>query len=268
MEIGAFPEGLIVELAEVLAQAASHSELTDIFAARGIEAPGEHQGGKAKRIRKALLDRQTKDGHGSEVAAFVCALLDPARYAGKPAEFDELRSKINALLGTVDLELSEKGRLHSAGKRVTLAGEDKRAKALMKKLRQRRVHPDLLKFCKPEILKGDYFHAMLEAVKSVAQKIREKTALSSDGAELAEQAFGGARPRLAINRLANESERSERRGFQDLLVGIFGTFRNPIAHAPRGAWPISEEDTLDLLSFLSYVHRRLDRATAERGGSV
>ena len=65
---------------------------------------------------------------------------------------------------------------------------------------------------------------------------------------------------LRINALANESHRSEQHGFATLLVGMFGTFRNPTAHAPRISWPMSEEDALDLFTLASYTHRRLDGA--------
>jgi hypothetical protein len=41
---------------------------------------------------------------------------------------------------------------------------------------------------------------------------------------------------------------------------MFGTFRNVTAHAPKITWSIKEEDALDLLSMLSYFHRRLDAA--------
>ena len=33
------------------------------------------------------------------------------------------------------------------------------------------------------------------------------------------------------------------------LRGVFGTFRNPVAHAPRTEWEISEADALDLSMF-------------------
>jgi hypothetical protein len=41
---------------------------------------------------------------------------------------------------------------------------------------------------------------------------------------------------------------------------MFGTFRNVTAHAPKITWPINEQDALDLLSLVSYLHRRLDAA--------
>jgi uncharacterized protein (TIGR02391 family) len=44
------------------------------------------------------------------------------------------------------------------------------------------------------------------------------------------------------------------------LKGVFGTFRNVTAHAPKIHWTIEEQDALDLLTMVSYLHRRLDRA--------
>ena len=65
---------------------------------------------------------------------------------------------------------------------------------------------------------------------------------------------------LAINSLRTETEKSEQKGFANLLKGMFGTFRNVTGHAPRISWPIDEQDALDLLSIVSYLHRRLDSA--------
>lgn len=46
----------------------------------------------------------------------------------------------------------------------------------------------------------------------------------------------------------------------NLLKGVFGTFRNTTAHAPKITWPIDEQDALDILSTISLIHRKLDKA--------
>jgi len=48
------------------------------------------------------------------------------------------------------------------------------------------------------------------------------------------------------------------------MKGCFSAFRNPTAHEPRIVWHVSEADTLDLLSTLSLIHRRLDNAVVLR----
>jgi uncharacterized protein (TIGR02391 family) len=93
----------------------------------------------------------------------------------------------------------------------------------------------------------------------VADKIREKTGLTSDGSRLVDEAFGGKEPLLAFNTLQTETERSEHTGLMNLMKGLFGVFRNTTAHAPKIKWPINEQDALDMLTLASMIHRRLDQ---------
>ena len=66
---------------------------------------------------------------------------------------------------------------------------------------------------------------------------------------------------LAINSLKSESERSEQKGFLNLVKGTYGMFRNTTAHDARIHWNVSKDDAEDLLSLVSLIHRRLDAAT-------
>jgi uncharacterized protein (TIGR02391 family) len=121
-------------------------------------------------------------------------------------------------------------------------------------------HPDVLRFCRTELVADNYFHAVLEATKSIADKLRAKSGLADDGAKLVDATLCGAAPRLAINELTTESQRSEQSGFANLIKGVFGMFRNPAAHEARVLWAISKGDAEDLLSVASLIHRRLDAA--------
>lgn len=42
--------------------------------------------------------------------------------------------------------------------------------------------------------------------------------------------------------------------------GNFSTFRNLFAHEAKIKWVTNETDTFDILSTISFVHRRLDEA--------
>ena len=112
-----------------------------------------------------------------------------------------------------------------------------------------------------EVIAADnYFHAVLEASKRIADKLRTTTGLTDDGGTLVDAAMCGLSPLLAINALASESQRSEQSGFANLVKGTFGMFRNPSAHEARILWPISKKDAEDLLSLAYLIHRRLDAA--------
>jgi uncharacterized protein (TIGR02391 family) len=157
--------------------------------------------------------------------------------------------------------LSESGVLLPVDRAGTLSEARRRAEELRADLVVRGVHPDVLKFCREELIADDYFHAVLEAVKSVGDKLRARTGLVDDGGALIDRALGGTPPMLAINALQTESEQSEQRGFANLVKGTFGMFRNPTAHAPRVHWTMSKSDAEDLLSLVSLIHRRLDAAS-------
>src|SRR5207244_9974394 len=73
----------------------------------------------------------------------------------------------------------------------------------------------------------------------------------------------GTAPRIAINDLLTDSQRSEQSGFANLVKGFFGMFRNPTAHEARVLWRMSKEDAEDLLSIASLIHRRIDAARSD-----
>lgn len=215
---------------------------------------------KRKRLFEALRTKQVRDDCANNVLAFVQTTLDPVRFVGNPAFYDAFRSRVNEALAFSGYHIGDNGNLTRVNEARTLGEAQERAGRLRAELTRRQVHHEVLEFCRAELLQENYFHAVFEATKSVAEKIRRRTGLTSDGADLIDVAFGLKAPRLAINTLRTETEQSEQKGFANLLKGIFGTFRNVTGHAPKITWPISGQDALDLLSLVSYIHRRIDAA--------
>ena len=91
-------------------------------------------------------------------------------------------------------------------------------------------------------------------------KLRSRSGLTDDGVTLVDRVLGGSPPLLAINPQASASELSEQRGFAHLVRGTFAMFRNPTAHEARIHWIMTKEDAEDLLTVVSLIHRRLDKA--------
>ena len=216
---------------------------------------------KWKRLNAALLNKQEIDNCANHVVSFIQSALNPAKHYDNRDWFDNTRHKVNQVLSFSALTIGEDGKASAVTKSSTINEASARASKLKEHLIVRNVHPDVLKYCKEELVVDNYFHAVFEATKSVADKIRIKTGLTSDGANLVDEAFSFKKiPHLALNALKTESEKSEQKGFSNLLKGLFGTFRNTTAHAPKITWAIAEIDALDILSLVSLVHRRLDRA--------
>jgi len=256
--IACFRDSHLKEICKSLADAATHAELSGLFHQCGISECGGSP--KWERMLLALNARQAQDRCGNNIVNFIQVTMDPARFVKNPDQFSEIRGSVNQLLAFSGLHLQENGKLTTVDKASTITEAEERAGRLRANLRQRRVHPEVLAFCRAELVDKNYFHAVFEATKSVAQKIRARTGLISDGAELVEKAFSGKYPLLAINSLQTETEQSEQRGFANFLKGMFGTFRNVTAHAPKIMWSVSEHDALDLLTLVSFLHRRIDNS--------
>lgn len=240
----------------------SGSEIGKLLRNLGIDDPLP---GMTKRYRlfEALHSRQCRDRCGNNVAAFIQSAMNPARYTGKVEYFEEQRHLLNEILAFAGYRLGEDGRIRTGAVATTLTEAEERAGRLRSELQRRGVHHEVLAFCRAELVQKNYFHAVFEATKSVADKIRSRTGLHGDGAGLVDQAFGSGTagmPFLAFNSLQTSTEQSEQSGLMNLMKGMFGTFRNVTAHAPRVSWEISEQDALDLLTIASFIHRRLDSA--------
>jgi uncharacterized protein (TIGR02391 family) len=213
---------------------------------------------KWRRIYNAFAQSQNSKQSRTHVLAFIRFAMKPARFTRFPHRFEPMRSNLNQALSFAGLALTEAGDIQPVAAASTLTEAQRRARDLRADLVARDIHPDVLRFCSAELLVDNYFHAVQEAVKSVADKIRSKTGLVDDGGSLVDRALGGEPPMLAINGRATISERSEQSGFANLVRGTFGMFRNPTAHEARINWEMSKRDAEDLLSLVSLIHRRLD----------
>lgn len=215
---------------------------------------------KRRRLFNAFVGSQNSRRDRTRILGFIRKAMKPPRYARQPERYEPLRTNVNRALAFVGMHIQSNGTLKTSDAARTLTEAERRARELRDDLAVRNVHPDVLRFCRAELVADNYFHAVLEAVKSVADKIRSKTGLSEDGSALVDRAFGGTAPLLEINALATDSQISEQKGFANLLRGTFGMFRNPAAHEARIHWSMTKEDAEDLISLVSLIHRRLDAA--------
>jgi uncharacterized protein (TIGR02391 family) len=218
---------------------------------------------KWKRLFNALAGWQNEKQLGNCVVMFISRVMNPVQYTTDRGLFASRRDELNVVLAFSGLTVGEDGRVRRASVAQNLDDAMERARRLHAALANRKVHEDVLRFCKAELLDENYFHAVFEAMKSIAAKIRALSGLRSDGADLVQEAFTLGKtksPVLAINNLATETDEGEQRGFANLLIGLFGTIRNPLAHNPKVEWNMSEQDALDILTTASLVHRKLDQA--------
>ena len=213
---------------------------------------------KWKRIYNAFITFQNRKQLSNNILTFINKTMNPARFIGRGEQFEDSRFELNKVISFIGLELTDKGQFKRIIEAKTIFEAEQRANRLKSKLEQRNTHVLIFTFCKAELLAENYFHTVFEAVKSIAENIRQKTGLTEDGSELIDKAFSLKNPLIKINSLLTETEQSEHKGFANLIKGVFGMFRNTTAHTPKIIWSINEIDALDILSTISLIHRKLD----------
>ncbi|MEJ7823295.1 MAG: TIGR02391 family protein [Chitinophagaceae bacterium] len=214
---------------------------------------------KWKRLYNAFVSYQNKAKISNNILRFINKSMNPARFIGKNEQYEDTRFELNKRLSFIGLELSPRGKFSLISSMTTILEAEERANRFKSKLEQRRVHNKIYEYCKAELLAQNYFHSVFEAVKSIAETIRQKSGLTSDGSELVDAAFSIRNPLIKINDLSSETQESEHKGFANLIKGVFGMFRNTTAHAPKIIWEINESDALDIMSTISLIHRKLER---------
>ncbi len=279
-----YPQATIVAVASILGETDSgltNKEIEKLLHSCGIRDPrleAEQRDpmvrkglayvsmSKRERIEQALIRNQATTETGNALLAFLRAAMDPQRYVDAPQLFQERQYRLNETLAFVGLRITDKGKVARAQTATTLTEAAQLAGRLHSELGRRGTHADVLRYCTEEVLSKNTFHAALEAVKGVGDRLRAMTGLTVDGAELAQQALacGQGQQLVAINSLQTPSERNEQTGLMHVVIGVFSLYRNPTAHDAKivrqTTRPITEDELLELFTTLSMIHHALDAA--------
>lgn len=263
-KFASFGAGQIESLAKVLGDCGTGSAITRVLNERGLE---DHSGESTKwrRLQWVFLRVQKRDKCANRVIDFIQGLMSPSRFVGDSEKFADHREKLNAILAFSGLVFGPDGEFRKREPARTLSEAELHLKSIHNKLKGRHLHPEVLKYCTTELMQENYFHAVFEATKGLAQRIRDKSDVEEDGAELVNRVFSIEKPMLALNSLQTLTEKSEHKGFAALLKGCFGAIRNPLAHGPKILWE-GEDDAADYLSLISLLHRKLDQCVPTRFG--
>jgi uncharacterized protein (TIGR02391 family) len=253
-----FNDDVIEGICRTLADMVTHREISEILQSLKISEAGGIP--KWERLLFALRLRQLKDGHSNNTIQLTTRIVNPVRFVGSTEKHMHLLLCVNKYLSFVGVQIGEDGIPKRVNPVSTLREAEERADSLKAELRRRNVHSDILKYCTAELLDKNYFHCVLEASKSLAQKIRDRVNTQKDGAALCDEVFSISNPLLALSSLQTESEQNEQKGFSNFLKGIFGMFRNVTAHSPKIKWVINEKGAIEALTIISFAHSRVDEA--------
>lgn len=169
---------------------------------------------------------------------------------------EERKKKLIAFLNLITPE-GERGTIE---KILSDAGIREFEKAEHKKFMDREFHREINLHCKKLFLDRHYFHSVFEAAKIYHRQVQEKSQSSKDGQSLMLEMWNPEKGVLKITKCETETDKNVQEGIGFLSAGLMRAVRNPTAHVPAHEWPISEDECLDILSFISFLLKKLDQA--------
>lgn len=215
---------------------------------------------KSKWLYNCFVEEINNKRSFENIYLFIEKAMDPVSYTSekKRDKFDFLYEELNKVLLLSGLSVTKEGKLTLAVKAKTLDEVDRRVNSLKKHLYNRAIHQEVTKYCIKDYLRKDYYDAVFEAAKGLAERVRTITGLTTDGGTLFQKAFAKNDPYIFFNGLSTASEISEFIGLKELLEAIFHLVRNPAAHSPKVNWKVDETKALDILTVISFAHKYLD----------
>ena len=253
-----FDDITLRNLSDIISGMLTHRQISEQLSSAGI-VDSQHGSNKTDRVYYALKERQAQDRCGNNVLAFVVRLINPKRYRDEDV-FEKDRTTINEKLAYEGIEIDISGQPKKVEKARTISEAKKRSLKIKDKVHGIGVHREILPYCEEEWLKENYFHAILEITKSVAERLRQLSSYTSDGADLVDDCFGlgkDKKPMLAFNTLQTPSDESEHKGFGNFCKGFFSMYRNPKAHNPKIMEDTQLSQMTEVLVVATIIHNKL-----------
>lgn len=170
-----------------------------------------------------------------------------------------LESFLDQLTGEGELRTTVYSILESSG---IAGGETNKDK---QEFLRRGFHSQVIRHCQVLFIQGNYFHAVFEACKVYNKLVGEKAMSQKDGEALMMDVWGWQNGVLKVTACQTETDKNVQDGIKFLSAGLMRAMRNPTAHEPALHWPITKEDCLDMLNFVSFLLRQLDKAVYYKG---
>lgn len=255
-----FEPNTIEQVVRILAEQTTGDKITNMLSNLQMLPPDDITNNtKWKRLYNAVAYAQNNNREDTliELTEYI---MTPANFYKKgAAEYNFVADKLNVIFAMCGLELNGAGKIIKVQVARSLSEAEQRTKGLKTALEPYDIHPQILVFCRPEILTDNYFHLVFEAAKCILTHLRTLSDSSLDGIQLIDYCFSGNNPRILFNKLETNEEKDEYKGFQSLLRLIVHWYRNPQAHKSKILSYNTKEDTILALILMSKARRILDK---------
>jgi hypothetical protein len=192
---------------------------------------------KRNRLSYALLSKQQQDQAANCIVRFITEAMAPGLHFNNLVRRQDMQGGLNERLSLMGLKVLDDGRVANAAQRATTVDEAMRIAGRLKtELVRRGTHPEVLRYSEEELVRRSIFHAVFEATKGLAARLRQISGSTLDGSALVDHCFGtkNGAPLVRINDFRTESEESEHRGFANPAAGDLRDIPQPAGACPSG----------------------------------
>ncbi len=251
-------DNVLTEIAKILGDAFTNTIIDECLKQLRLSANGAPST-KWRKLLFVFRKYQDKNKSSKDVFRILESLLAPVRFIKDTQTYNAILTEINKVICTEGYEIDDTGTVIVANKLSTLDEINARYSSLIKKLQDRNIHSQVLKYCTAELLTENYFHSVFEAAKGISERVREMSGIDLDGTQLYNAVFSVSNPILKYNDLVSDSEKNQQNGLKEMLNGITHYVRNVTAHEPKIKWIIEEDAAIEILTVISFLHSALDK---------
>ena len=204
-----------------------------------------------------LSELQNKFGTGP-ILKLITDVCDPQEYINKPDKHQKIVQKFNTYLKFSSIKIDKENKLVPISK-TTSKTSFKTANSNLFKARS--FHPKVVRHAKQQFTDGHYFDAVDECCKAFEKHVAEKSKTTKRGCKLMSEFLNNNSGSLKLNSGETQTEQDSQEGLMHLCMGLVLGIRNPVEHEPQLDYSIRKQDALDVLSFISYLYRQIDKCS-------
>ncbi len=123
-----------------------------------------------------------------------------------------------------------------------------------------KIREDLWDCIKVKYDDEHYTNVILDSINFLGAVIREKADSTLDGKDLAQTVFSPNNPKIQLNNLATQTDKSIQKGMMDSVSGLYQLIRNPRSH---GIIQDTKQDAVALVKYIDFLLRQIETAKTE-----
>lgn len=252
-----FKLAALERFSKIIGDSFTGSEITGLFRKAGFLEISHDEGTKWKFLYATFEDLQKRKFGPYQILKFLETVCDPQEYFARPEYHNTILGKLNDILEFYSLKINEKGKVIKIDeKQETIKTKETED---VKLFLLRSFHPEVVRHAREQFIQRHYFDAVDECCKAFTKYVSEKSKLDRHGSELMGKALS-LKGSLKLNTQKTETERNLQEGLMHLCIGLMKGIRNSVEHEPQLDFKIDSQEALDMLSFISYLYRQIDKS--------